>query len=170
MTIVAPSKLAQPAVNGSAGRLRQPLTYPVDFEERDGIARPRRLADREFDYSDGGPTEAEIHRTIRDATDRSSGSFELERGIHDWPTQYHLSRARCNLLRPFELARYKNVLEIGAGCGAITRYLAENCASVTALEGSPDRAAIVRDRCADLENVTCVCANLEDVRFSKRFD
>jgi hypothetical protein len=68
------------------------------------------------------------------------------------------------------LHEYQSVLEIGGGCGAITRYLGETCAQVTALEGSRRRAAILRDRCRDLANITCIAANLADVRFSQPFD
>lgn len=160
----------EPTLAPVADESRSHLVFPDDFVEQDGLFRPARAAASAFDYTDGDAAEAEIHRVIRAAADRSSASFELERGIHDWPTEYHLSRARCNLLRPFDLAEYENALEIGSGCGAITRYLAETCARVTALEGSPNRAAIVRDRCADLGNVTCVCANLDDVRFTEKYD
>lgn len=145
------------------------LVFPEDFTIQDGLYLSKDSPPA-FDYSDGNAIEAKIHSVVRAATDRSSGSFELERGIHDWPTEYHLSRARTNLLRPFDLGRFENVLEIGSGCGAITRYLGETCRHVTALEGSVQRASIVRDRCSDLNNVTCLCANVSDVRFSKKFD
>lgn len=162
---------ARPSANGaSSPEAGAPLLFPGDFCQREGVYHPARLAAEEFSYTDGDATEAEIHRIVRSARDRSVSSFELERSIRDWPTEYHLSRARTNLLRPFQLNRFDSVLEIGSGCGAITRYLGENCRRVTALEGSANRAAIVRDRCADLKNVTCVCSNLQDVRFAERFD
>jgi SAM-dependent methyltransferase len=144
--------------------------FPADFLKIDGVHVPVDAAGRAFDYSDGDETEIFIHQAIRWARDCSSSSLELEEYITDWPSEYHLSRHRANLLRPFALHEYKSVLEIGGGCGAITRYLGETCAQVTALEGSRRRAAILRDRCRDLANVTCISANLEDVHFSQPFD
>lgn len=58
-------------------------------------------------------------------------------------------------MRPFENDLHGDILEIGAGCGAITRYLGECGGNVLALEGSQD-AAIARARTRDLQNVTVV--------------
>jgi SAM-dependent methyltransferase len=149
---------------------KSPWHFPADFLKTDGIHVPVEAAERDFDYSDGGDAESHIHQAIRHARDCSSSSLELEGYIKDWPSEYHLSRHRANLLRPFPLHQYKSVLEIGGGCGAITRYLGETGAQVTSLEGSRRRAAVLRDRCRDLANVTCVSANLADVHFSEPFD
>ncbi len=75
-------------------------------------------------YSDGDEVEQRLARLIAATTDRSVLSDELKQHITDWPSLYHLSSSRANILRPFEprLAGAQ-VLEIGAGCGAITRYL-----------------------------------------------
>ena len=78
---------------------------------------------------------------------------ELAAAIRDWPSQYHLDAARANLLRPIAPASGATVLEIGAGCGAITRFLGETGATVLALEGSLARARIAASRCRDLDNV-----------------
>jgi SAM-dependent methyltransferase len=144
--------------------------FPADFLKIDGVHVPVEAAQRDFNYSDGDDTERYIHQAILQAQDCASSSLELEGFIKDWPSEYHLSRHRPNLLRPFPLHEYHSVLEIGGGCGAITRYLGETCARVTALEGSRRRAAILRDRCRDLANVTCISANLADVQFSEPFD
>ena len=63
-----------------------------------------------------------------------------------------------------------DVLEIGAGCGAVTRYLGETGAKVLALEGSERRAAIARSRCRDLENVIVVAEKLDQFECSRQFD
>ena len=91
--------------------------------------------------------------------------------VSDWPTLYHLSGARANLLRPLhERLVGQRVLEVGAGCGAITRYLGEHAAQVVALEGSSQRAAICAARCAGLDNVTVVCDNLQHFPTDTTFD
>jgi len=46
----------------------------------------------------------------------------------NWPERYHTSPARANIVRALRLPAEADVLEVGAGCGAITRYLGETCA------------------------------------------
>jgi len=77
---------------------------------------------------------------LRGATDLSSSSDELVAQAASWPEMYHLNPARANVIRPLELSAQDTVLEIGAGCGAITRYLGEQCGAVDAIE--PMRTAL----------------------------
>lgn len=125
-----------------------------------------------LDYSDGDQTEVELLRIVGETQDLSVLSTELRRRIHDWPTRYHLSSRRANLLRPIqEHFAGSHVLEIGAGCGALTRFLGEaGCASVIAVEGSRRRAAIAAQRCCDLGNVTVVADTLQRLDPLPRFD
>ncbi|KAA6002054.1 bifunctional 2-polyprenyl-6-hydroxyphenol methylase/3-demethylubiquinol 3-O-methyltransferase UbiG [Pantoea sp. M_5] len=114
---------------------------------------------KDFAYSDGEETENYIYKTISEVSDVSVDSKELEPFIVDWPSTYHLSPVRSNLLRPFqEWMKGKRILEIGCGCGAISRFLGENAAEVVSVEGSFRRATIARSRCRDLPNVTVICA------------
>ncbi len=138
-------------------------------DSESGVWRSRD-ADREFKYSDGTDVEEYIAETIRDASDLSTGSAELARAIVDWPTMAHFSRSRANLLRPLEAHLKGNVLEIGSGCGAITRHLGECAASVCALEGSARRAAITASRCRDLPNVRVYCDNIATFETDTAFD
>jgi GT2 family glycosyltransferase/SAM-dependent methyltransferase len=108
-------------------------------------------------YNDGDAVEERIADLLRGVSDRSVLSDELRPLCTDWPTLYHLGHVRANLLRPFEARlRDADVLEVGAGCGAITRYLGETAGQVLALEGSPRRARIARHRTTDLPNVSVV--------------
>jgi SAM-dependent methyltransferase len=136
----------------------------------DRIYVPRDEAPLPFDYSDGDAEETHIYNAIRNARDLSSGSFELEGSIHDWPTRYHLSRERANLIRHLPLSQFKTALEIGAGCGAITRYLSEQCSDVVAVDGSRRRSRIARARCADRANVRVVCCDFARLQFDVKFD
>lgn len=122
-------------------------------------------------YSDGDTIENRIANIIAKAQDLSIFSRELAVQCTDWPSLYHLSGTRANILRPFHsILKQANVLEIGAGCGAITRYLGESGANVLALEGSPRRAAIARSRTRDLENVTVVADKFDQFQCDLRFD
>ena len=81
--------------------------------------------------------------------------------IKDWPTRYHLSPERINVIRPFfELLNAAgNVLEIGAGMGAITRWLGKKFAHVDCIEGNINRAKALRARTRDIGNVDVYAGN-----------
>jgi GT2 family glycosyltransferase/SAM-dependent methyltransferase/glycosyltransferase involved in cell wall biosynthesis len=121
-------------------------------------------------YSDGDEVEERIASIIDNASDLSVLSAELRQYCTDWPSLYHLSGTRANILRPLEPDLCSDVLEVGAGCGAITRYLGERGGEVFALEGSPRRAAIARARTRDLKNVEVVCDKFDDFGCEKKFD
>ena len=112
-----------------------------------------------FAYSDGEESERYLTEVLRNAKDLSSTSSELEAKIRDWPSEYHLSAKRANLLRGLNLSSRTKVLELGCGCGAITRYLGEQGFEVDAVEGSRMRAEIAALRCRGLDNVNIACAN-----------
>ena len=78
---------------------------------------------------------------------------------------------RANLLRPFSfLDKRMKVLELGAGCGALTRYFGENCHLVDAIEGSYVRASIARERCSDLDNVKIFVSDIFNLSFQEEYD
>ena len=121
-------------------------------------------------YSDGDEVETRIASIIQQTTDISVLSTELRQHCTDWPSLYHLTGTRANIMRPFEKILKGDILEIGAGCGAITRYLGECGANVLALEGSPRRATIARSRTRDLENVTVLAEKFDQFQCEHQFD
>ena len=121
-------------------------------------------------YSDGDEVERRIAYIVGNATDLSVLSDELRPHCTDWPSLYHLSGTRANILRPFESELRGDILEIGAGCGAITRFLGECGGNVLALEGSLRRASIASARTRDLDNVTIVCDRFDDFSCAQKFD
>jgi GT2 family glycosyltransferase/SAM-dependent methyltransferase len=122
-------------------------------------------------YSDGDEPEERLANIIGQATDLSVLSTELTTKATDWPSLYHLSSSRANILRPMEsMLQGADVLEIGAGCGAITRYLGEIGAKVIALEGSVRRATIARSRTRDLDNVEVVADRFNEFACDLKFD
>jgi SAM-dependent methyltransferase len=124
-----------------------------------------------FGYSDGDQIEDYLLEIIQSAQDVSIGSEELALAIKDWPTLYHFSPRRADLLRPFtKELKGKKILEVGSECGAITRFLGELGAEVLAIEGSLRRAKITASRCRDLKNVTVVCDNFEGFESPENFD
>lgn len=115
-----------------------------------------------FTYTDGDHAEKRLLDILKQAKDLRTLSDELIEQQEDWMLTYHLSSKRANLLRPLE-HKIKNtrILELGCGCGAITRYLGELAEEVLAVEGSPQRAAAAALRCRDLENVCIVSDNIQ---------
>lgn len=120
-----------------------------------------RVLGEPLDYRDG--SEHHVLAAVEAATDRSSCSDELAASIVDWPTRYHLSRERAQLLLPLEVGAGDRVLDVGAGTGVLARALAERGAEVVALEGSRERAEVAAARCAGLDGVQVVCGSLTDL-------
>ena len=117
-------------------------------------------SDRTFiDYTDGDETETTLHERVKAAKDRSVFSEELDQAWEEWAMEYHLGSKRSNVYRGLNLEGVKTVLEVGCGCGAITRFLGEQGYHVDAIEGALPRAQIARLRCAELDNVQIVSSN-----------
>lgn len=128
---------------------------------------------KEFDgiaYSDGHDIEQRLLHIMEKSTDRSVFSNELRSEITDWASEYHFSRQRHCIVRPLGIKPGDKVLELGCGCGAITRYLGELGAEVTAIEGGKTRARIAATRCADLPNVRVILEDLTQLQLEGQFD
>ncbi|MDR5772363.1 MULTISPECIES: methyltransferase [unclassified Caballeronia] len=107
---------------------------------------------------------------LREANDLSVLSPELAIHCTDWPRRYHLNAARASLMRPLAHRLTGDILEIGAGCGAISRFLGECGGNVLAVEGSQRRASIAALRTRDLPNVTVLNDRFDGFRPSRQFD
>ena len=115
------------------------------------------------DYSEGAEAEEYLHKVFTDVQDLSSHSVDLEREIKDWSSEYHLTAARANIVRCLNLSHIGRALELGCGCGAITRYLGETGIAVDGVEGGLTRAQLARQRCRDLDNVKIIRANFNEL-------
>ena len=150
------------------------VAYPEWLENyvfNDALGFWHRPAAKSIDYSDGDEIEGRLLNALHASADVSLFSKDLIQHQKDWPSIYHFSADRVNLLRPLAstLASSK-VLELGCGCGAITRYLGELGAEVVALEGSLRRAEIAAARTRDLNKVTIVADHLQDLPLKGAFD
>ena len=117
------------------------------------------------DYSDG--SESHLLKVFEKVSDLTYDSDELQKYIIDWPTMYHIGKGR-QTLRALNLPPNLEVLELGAGCGAVTRYLGEHFKSVCAIEGSIQRAAVLGKRCMDLTNVKVFVGDFTKIKFPKK--
>lgn len=80
-----------------------------------------------------------------------------------WSTMYHLSHIRENALSWFTMENDYNVLEVGAGCGAVTGELARHAESVTCIELSKKRSLINAERHKDFDNIKIMVGNFEEI-------
>ena len=133
-----------------------------------GNTAVRPLRDAGISYRDGA--EQRLLDIVEASTDRSSTSDELHWAATDWPTTYSLSRSRPNILRGLDIPATAKVLEIGCGCGPLTRYLGETCARVDAVEPVEARAAVARARTADLPSVEVFVGTVEDIPADPIYD
>lgn len=131
-------------------------------------SQPRR---RETDSRESEASAQRLKGILKNTSDLTLLSTELKQHCTDGFFLYHLSSARANILRPFaSTLAGSRVLEIGADCGAITRYLGECASQVTALEASWAHAEIARSRVRDLDNVTVLTESFDRFRTRQRFD
>ena len=70
-----------------------------------------------------------------------------------WPILYHFSYLRENIIRWLPMDGSENVLEIGAGPGAITGALCEKGRQVTVIDLSKKRCLINAYRHKDCDNL-----------------
>ncbi len=81
----------------------------------------------------------------------------------DWPTLYHLSSARENIVRWLPITSHDKVLEVGAGCGAVTGALTALAGEVVSCDLSKKRSLINANRHSDAENLTIHVGNFTDI-------
>lgn len=118
-------------------------------------------------YSDG-EIEDEILAIVKEHESYTDVLHNNDR----WAILYHLTPLRRNLLEwfPFEPRKGSSVLEIGAGCGALTGLFCEKAAHVTAVELSKKRAEIIAQRCKAYDHLEIIVGNFQDIPFDKKFD
>jgi SAM-dependent methyltransferase len=114
--------------------------------------------------------ESDTERALRASTDRSDMSDELAWSSRGWPQEADCARERGHLLRALDLRPELRVLEVGAGCGAVTRSLAERCAVVDALEPNPDRARLAALRLEGCAGARVLVGTPEDLPSEPAYD
>lgn len=106
-----------------------------------------------LEYADG--SEPYLSRIFQSLARVDPYPTELQKYIKDWPTRYHLSYVRTNLFEAVSelFGRDWNVLEVGAGTGALTPWLCETFNHVDCIEGALERAKTLRLRTKNLQNL-----------------
>lgn len=91
---------------------------------------------------------------------------------NSWEILYHFSHIRQNIVSWLPITKNDKVLEIGAGCGAITGALADLAGSVTCIELSKKRSLINANRNCDKSNIEILVGNFTDIEadLEEKFD
>lgn len=111
-------------------------------------------------YSDGA-IEDEMLEIAKTYPESEYNRIITER--KSWPILYHFSNIRENIITTLPISKDDRVLEIGAGCGAITGALSRMAKSVDAVELSMKRTMINAYRHKDCDNVTIKVGNFQEV-------
>ncbi len=116
-------------------------------------------------YSDGD-VELDLLEFVKEGLDVT----QIPKNKRSYACAYHLSAWRENIINWYPLKKTDRVLEIGAGCGAVTGALCRNAGSVVSVELSKRRAEINYERHKNYDNLEIMVGNLNDMDFQGNFD
>lgn len=119
-------------------------------------------------YSDGECEEVMLNFFGTRRTPEEIAQFRQKNS--GWEYYYHLSPDREFLLNWIDLPSNASVLEVGAGCGALTGLFANRCRHVTASEMSPRRAEILRRRHIEHRNIEILIGDFRQSLSNRSFD
>ena len=123
-----------------------------------------------FAYVDGG--EADLLRLFE--PENEDALYLARRQPSNWEILYHLSPIRANILRLIHFPEDQeiHILEIGAGCGALTEYLVSlgKHVHVTAVEGDAARLSIIKKRCGHAVQLELIETNIMEYESERKFD
>lgn len=120
-------------------------------------------------YSDG-EVEEELLEIVKNHEACEFPRIIRERG--SWPFLYHLSEQRTNIIDWYPMKPGAKVLEVGAGCGAITTALVKKAERVVANDLSRRRSLINAWRNKEAENLEIFVGNFNTAaqKLTEKFD
>ena len=125
--------------------------------------------DPKYIYNEGDEEEELILETVKRTTDYREYEKVIEQDTR-WPVLYQLSRQRENIIAPMDLTKDKDVLEIGAGMGAVTGAIARRSKSVDCIELSERRSLANAYRNREYDNIQIYVGNFQDIVLEKKYD
>lgn len=120
----------------------------------------------EEDFYSDGDVEDTILKIVQSGVDYDEAIAKDDR----WPIFYHLTKRRELIVQPMQITKNDRVLEIGAGCGAVTGALAERALRVDCVELSKKRSLINAYRNKNRENINIYVANYQNVLLNNDYE
>lgn len=134
------------------------------------VVLDKRYYHQQDKYSDGDETENRLLEIV--STYPESDFPRITTTAASWPILYHLSPIRENIMNWVPVQAGDRILEIGAGCGAVTGAFLGKGANVTAIDLSLRRSRINATRHRDCGDLTIMIGASEEIlpQLEERFD
>lgn len=120
-------------------------------------------------YNEGDEVEQKVLDIVKASTSYDTYVLELNKD-NRWPLLYELSKRRQVIVEPMQICNDENVLEVGAGMGAITGSIADRAGHVDCVELSTRRCLANAYRNRKYENICIYVGNFENMTFNKKYD
>lgn len=95
---------------------------------------------------------------------------DIKKEIPQWLFLQEFSERRTNIVRWIDLSSEDTVLEVGAGCGAVTGYLSQHAGHVVCIERRGVMAQILKCRYAKERQIEILDDGMEHLVESMKFD
>lgn len=130
-----------------------------------------------LDYEFYGGTDLYVDGSEEELLDivKQYSSGEYNKVIDEkkkWPILYHLSNLRGNIVDCIPFTKNDKVLEIGAGCGAITGTIAKKAGKIDCIELSRIRSLVNAERNKHMDNIVITVGNFQDIetKITEKYD
>lgn len=117
-------------------------------------------------YSDGDTEEERILQIVKDSQNYDA----VLSCCDDYAVYYHLAQERGFIAEVMDISEQDEVLEIGAGCGAVTGALADKAKHVHCIDLSKRRSLINAYRHKNYQNISIQVCNYEDSVHKQKYD
>lgn len=119
-------------------------------------------------YSDGEITEKRMLDIAQKYPEDASEDYIGD--CSEYTVNNTFSSVRRNILNWYPFKKDADILEIGAGMGALTGLLCDKARSVTSIEMSEDRAKVIQARYADRKNLKVIREDITTWESTQKFD
>lgn len=123
----------------------------------------------QYVYNEGDEEEELVLQTVMQSTNYQDYEKVIAKD-NRWSVLYQLSKQRENIIAPMDIKKTDEVLEIGAGMGAVTGAIARRCKKVECIELSKRRSMANAYRNREYDNIEIVVGNFQDVKFEREYD
>ena len=112
----------------------------------------------------------EILLEILEKLENGAAAGQILENETRWEMFFHLSALRGNLIAWYPMEAHAEVLEIGAGCGALTSQLCKMASHVDALEACEEKAKINKLINEKADNLSIYVCGLDGFSVNKKYD